>query len=77
MSFTKHNLAAAGLRPGELARIIDVAPNTVSRYYPDAAQHIDPPAAVDALVYVLGQLPDDIRATVRADLLAKEHRGVS
>ncbi len=74
---TKRTMAAAGLRPGELAQVIEVAAGTVSRYNPESPQHITPPAAVDALIYVLGQLPTDLRAAMCADLLAGRHRAES
>lgn len=73
MIINKHGLATAGLRPGELAQVIDVSPVTVSRYNLDSPQHINPPAAVQALVYVLSRLPADRRADVLTELLAGKH----
>lgn len=63
---TKQTLAAAGLRPGELARMVNVEPGTVSRYNPDSPQHINPPGAVKAMVYAWPHLPEDVRAAMLA-----------
>lgn len=70
---TKQTLAAAGLRPSDLARLIRVAPNTVSRYTSDGAERIEAPAAVVALVYAWPHLPEETRMR----MLAGDHLNIS
>jgi len=68
---TKATLAAAGLRPGELAKIAGVSPNTASRYLSDKGEAIRAPGAVLAVVYAWRHLPE----AVKAELLAGKHLG--
>ena len=68
---TKATLAAAGLKPGDLATVAHVDATTASRYVTDKAYRIEAPGAVLALIYAWPHLP----AAVRADLQAKKHLG--